>query len=586
MAKLSILKGATSVLVRIFIQDSSSTTGAGLTGLVFNSGSLVCYRMRDDDGNAGATAITLATMTLGTWASGGFKEKDATNAPGWYEFGIPNNALATGSRSVSIHLKGAANMAPLPIEIELTGVDNQDGVRFGLTALPNAAAEAAGGLFTRGTGAGQIEQEDNGKVSINVKQWLRGTIPAVNVTGIPLVDATKWVGGTIPAVNVTGVPLIDLKYTLGTISPAAAGSVRADAVTGAVGSVTGNVGGNVVGNVNGSVVGSVASVTAAITLPTGEATVIATGTASAGTVNTITLASALGATNLVQGCRIKIISGTGAKQSRIIASYNNGTQVVTFDWPMTTAPDNTSVYAVTYDNAPSLDSSLKVSGVVLVDTLTTYSGNSVQTGNCFTRLGTPAGASVSADIAAAKVDTAAIKVQTDKMVYTVANQLDVNVIDWKGSAAPAMTGDAYARIGSAGVGLTNLGDTRIANLDAAVTTRMATFTLPTNFSSLSIDAAGRVKSQSNVQKNIALTKFQFLMKDSTNHAPVTGKTVTVTRSIDNGAQGAGTLSAVTEIGVGMYSVDFATGDLNGNVIVLRATAASCDDTFERLVTVP
>lgn len=40
------------------------------------------------------------------------------------------------------------------------------------------------------------------------------------------------------------------------------------------------------------------------------------------------------------------------------------------------------------------------------------------------------------------------------LTYTVANQVDVNVVDWKGSAAPAMTGDAYARIGAAGAGLT------------------------------------------------------------------------------------------------------------------------------------
>lgn len=48
------------------------------------------------------------------------------------------------------------------------------------------------------------------------------------------------------------------------------------------------------------------------------------------------------------------------------------------------------------------------------------------------------------------VDTevSAIKTQTDKMVFTVANQLDVNVIDWKGAAAPAMTGDAFARLGA------------------------------------------------------------------------------------------------------------------------------------------
>lgn len=70
------------------------------------------------------------------------------------------------------------------------------------------------------------------------------------------------------------------------------------------------------------------------------------------------------------------------------------------------------------------------------------------TGDTFTRLGAPAGASVSADIAAVKADTAAVKVQTDKFVFTVANQVDSNVIDWKGAAAPAMTGDAFARLGA------------------------------------------------------------------------------------------------------------------------------------------
>lgn len=71
-----------------------------------------------------------------------------------------------------------------------------------------------------------------------------------------------------------------------------------------------------------------------------------------------------------------------------------------------------------------------------------------QTGDSYARIGAPAGASVSADVAAVKVDTAAVKVQTDKMAFTVANQIDSNVIDWKGSAAPAMTGDAFARLGA------------------------------------------------------------------------------------------------------------------------------------------
>ncbi len=91
---------------------------------------------------------------------------------------------------------------------------------------------------------------------------------------------------------------------------------------------------------------------------------------------------------------------------------------------------------------------------------------------------------------------------------------------------------------------------------------------------------------SNVKKNQALAKFQFLMTDSTNHNPATGLTVTCTRSIDGGAYAAGTLASVTEVANGTYTVNFGAGDLNGNVITLQATAASADTTFERIVTQP
>lgn len=50
------------------------------------------------------------------------------------------------------------------------------------------------------------------------------------------------------------------------------------------------------------------------------------------------------------------------------------------------------------------------------------------------------------------VDTevAAIKAQTDKLAFTGAGPYEVkaDVVDWKGVAAPAMTGDAYARLGA------------------------------------------------------------------------------------------------------------------------------------------
>jgi len=43
------------------------------------------------------------------------------------------------------------------------------------------------------------------------------------------------------------------------------------------------------------------------------------------------------------------------------------------------------------------------------------------------------------------------------------------------------TGDSFARIGAAGANLTALGDTRLANLDAAVSSRMSTYIQPSGF---------------------------------------------------------------------------------------------------------
>ena len=128
--KLSKFAGATSEIWQIFIRDSSSTTGAGLTGLAFGTSGLTAYYHRDSDTTA--TAISLVTMTTGTFTSSGFKEIDSTNMPGWYQLCPPNAALASGAKSCAIHLKGATNMAPLPIEVQLTTV-NPDSAAYGLS---------------------------------------------------------------------------------------------------------------------------------------------------------------------------------------------------------------------------------------------------------------------------------------------------------------------------------------------------------------------------------------------------------------------------------------------------------------------
>jgi hypothetical protein len=117
----NITKGTTSKRLPVLLQDSASGSGAGLTGLVFNTSGLACTYWREDAGNAGGVAVTLATATLGTWATGGFVEKDSTLLPGEYEFSIPDAALATGADWVIVMFTGGTiGVVPRTIVIQLT----------------------------------------------------------------------------------------------------------------------------------------------------------------------------------------------------------------------------------------------------------------------------------------------------------------------------------------------------------------------------------------------------------------------------------------------------------------------------------
>jgi hypothetical protein len=71
------------------------------------------------------------------------------------------------------------------------------------------------------------------------------------------------------------------------------------------------------------------------------------------------------------------------------------------------------------------------------------------TGDSFVRLGAPAGASHAADVAAVKADSAAIKLQTDKMAFTVANKIDCNALYWNGHAVlEAVNGSPVVTLGA------------------------------------------------------------------------------------------------------------------------------------------
>lgn len=89
-----------------------------------------------------------------------------------------------------------------------------------------------------------------------------------------------------------------------------------------------------------------------------------------------------------------------------------------------------------------------------------------------------------------------------------------------------------------------------------------------------------------IKKNTALAGFTFAMVSSTDHVtPATGLTVTGIVSKDGGATGALT-NAVAEISGGLYKVDFAAGDVNGNVVAMKFTAPGADPLILTIVTQP
>lgn len=197
----------------------------------------------------------------------------------------------------------------------------------------------------------------------------------------------------------------------------------------------------------------------------GASSILSTATAQAGGASTITLANTEPTTvDLYKLCSIAISGGTGVGQSRQILS-GNVSRVQTVNVPWVIVPDNTSVYkifgnngidAATLDDiagavhgadpadyiAPNtfggegypanlkkisddtlaadnaelfFDGSVLALANVTIGHVTALTGHTAQTGDAYARLGAPVGASVSADLAAVKSETALIVADTNEL---------------------------------------------------------------------------------------------------------------------------------------------------------------------------
>lgn len=204
----AIVKNSTDQTIDIFVQDSSVSTGAGLTGLTYLTANLKCYYRRGPTGTP--TELPLATQSVGgAHSDGGFVAVDGTNCPGQYRLDLSDAIVATGVDRVYLYLKGATNMSPVLREIEL--VDNVSLDSSGHVTL------AAGSLTSSKFGAGAIDAAAIADGAIDA-----GAIASNTIT------AAKFASGAITAAAyaanaITSTVIADDAIT--------AAKVAADAVT-------------------------------------------------------------------------------------------------------------------------------------------------------------------------------------------------------------------------------------------------------------------------------------------------------------------------------------------------------------------
>lgn len=204
MFTYQIKAGTTDVSVVIRIIDS--TDGTPETGVVFNTSGLDLEYRREGATSTDITEADLSTPALDdAHADGGFLHI----GNGYYRLDLPDAACAASATGVLVH-GTCTGMVVIGCYIQLVAYDPFDTVRLGLTALPNAAADAAGGLPISDAGALDLDALDSQIDAIETDtqaietdtQDIQNRLPAALVGGRISADAVAVSGSTTAADNV------------------------------------------------------------------------------------------------------------------------------------------------------------------------------------------------------------------------------------------------------------------------------------------------------------------------------------------------------------------------------------------------
>lgn len=261
--KILKLRGSTSNILRVFLQDSRVTDGSGLTGLSSASSGLKIVTIADVEASVTSYTVAGSTIesitTLGTFATPTatkcrFKEIDSTNLPGWYEIQLDDTRFAvSNAKALQIMIFGASNLVPCNVEVQLAaGVDVDNATSAGLSRLDATVSSRASQtsldtvddfidteVAAIKTKTDQLVFTVANQVDVNVVDWKGSTAPAMTGDAFARLGAPAGASVSADIATVAGyvdteVAAIKAKTDNLPSSPAATG----DAMTLADGAIT------------------------------------------------------------------------------------------------------------------------------------------------------------------------------------------------------------------------------------------------------------------------------------------------------------------------------------------------------------
>ena len=516
-----VTAGSTNVSVYFYIVGDAghATPGEPVTGLLFSdieTGGSASY-MRQGAARTDLTLITLANASA-AHSDGGFILVDDTNMPGVYRCDYPDAAFATGvdQTILQISVASANNAIAAPIFVEISDVNLRDSVRAGLTTLPNANADGAGGLPISDAGGLDLDAKlantnevtvarmgtltdlvDGGRLDLIIDTIAQDTttdIPALISTaqadldiitgadGVNLLSATQ---ASIDAIETDTSTTLDTKINdiQGATFSSSTDSLEAIRNRGDAAWTTGAGGADKL----------VLQDTTIATLATQTSFTLTAGSADDDAYNNCTIV-------------VEDVSTATQKAVGMVLDYTGSTKTVTLKEALAftiAATDKVYILAenslkstvanmqldvnatggagIDWGNVQNPTTSLDLSGtdIQLVDTVTTYTGNTLQTGDSFARLGAPAGASIAADLVV--IDNFVDGIETAVITNAAGVDISADIAAVKVDTAATLVDTA--EIGVAGAGLTDLGGMSTgmkAEVNTEADTALTDYDGPTN----------------------------------------------------------------------------------------------------------